>query len=205
MKVTLIDDHPILLNGLVSILNSSGQIEITGTGGSAIEAIELLEQKLPDIFLCDYNLPDETGLTLVKKLRIKYPFLKIIILSMHNEPYLVKELLKENIQGYILKKDTKEELLAALDAVHAGKMYFSHEINTMLLKSLSNPDEEKLLTTRELEILNLIAQEYTNKQISDKLFISERTVETHRKNIFRKTKTNSLVGLIRFAYANNLI
>lgn len=205
MKVTLIDDHPILLNGLISILKSSGQVEITGAGGSAKEAIELLSENLPDIFLCDYNLPDETGLTLIRKLRVKYPTLKIIILSMHNEPYLVKELLKENIQGYILKKDTKEELLAALEAVYSGKMYFSHEINTMLLKSINNPDEEKLLTSRELEILNLIAQEYTNKQISDKLFISERTVETHRKNIFRKTKTNSVVGLIRFAYSNNLI
>ncbi len=205
MKVILIDDHPILLNGLISILKSSGQVEILGTGGSSAEAIKLLSQNQPDILLCDYNLPDETGLALVQKVRRIYPAVKIIILSMHSEAYLVKEILKEGIQGYVLKKDTQEELLAALEAVNAGRMYFSNEINAILMKSLHDPGEEKLLTERELEILQLIALECNNKQISERLFISERTVETHRKNIFRKTKTTSLVGLIKFAYANNLI
>jgi DNA-binding NarL/FixJ family response regulator len=205
MKVILIDDHPILLNGLVSILKSSGQVEILGTGGSSAEAIKLLSQNQPDIMLCDYNLPDETGLALVQKVRRIYPSVKIIILSMHSEAYLVKEILKEGIQGYVLKKDTQEELLAALEAVNAGRMYFSNEINAILMKSLHDPGEEKLLTERELEVLQLIAMECNNKQISERLFISERTVETHRKNIFRKTKTTSLVGLIKFAYANNLI
>ncbi len=205
MKVLLIDDHPILLNGLISILESSGVVNITGTGGSVKEALNLLEKELPDILICDYNLPDETGLSLIQKAKRLYPMLKIVLLSMHNEPYLVKEVLKEGIQGYVLKKDTQEELLAALEVVHAGRMYFSNEINAILMNALKEPDENKLLTSRELEILKLIAQECTNKQISEQLFISERTVETHRKNIFRKTKTNSLVGLIKFAYANNLI
>ncbi len=205
MKVILIDDHPILLNGLVSILKSSGQVEILGTGGSSAEAMKLLSQNLPDILLCDYNLPDETGLALVQKVRRIYPTVKIIILSMHSEAYLVKEILKEGVQGYVLKKDTQEELLAALETVNVGRMYFSNEINSILMKSLHDPAEEKLLTERELEVLQLIAQECNNKQISERLFISERTVETHRKNIFRKTKTSSLVGLIKFAYANNLI
>lgn len=205
MKVILIDDHPILLNGLVSILKSSGQVDILGTGGSSAEAMKLLSQNLPDILLCDYNLPDETGLALVQKVRRIYPSVKIIILSMHSEAYLVKEILKEGVQGYVLKKDTQEELLAALETVNAGRMYFSNEINSILMKSLHDPGEEKLLTERELEVLQLIARECNNKQISERLFISERTVETHRKNIFRKTKTSSLVGLIKFAYANNLI
>lgn len=205
MKVILIDDHPILLNGLVSILKSSGQVEVTGSGGSASEAFALLEKALPDILICDYNLPDETGLALVQKVKRIYPELKIIILSMHSEPYLVREILKEGIQGYVLKKETKEELLAAIETVYSGRMYFSNEINAILMKSLHDPGEERLLTERELEVLRLIAEECSNKQISEKLFISERTVETHRKNIFRKTKTSSLVGLIKFAYANNLI
>ena len=205
MNVTLIDDHPILMNGLVSILESSGLVNIAGTGGSVKEALELLDKQLPDILVCDYNLPDESGLSLIQKAKRLYPSLKIIVLSMHSEPYLVKEILKEGVKGYILKKDTQEELLTALDVVHAGRMYFSNEINTILMNSLNEPSENKLLTPRELEILQLIAEECTNKEISEKLFISERTVETHRKNIFRKTKTNSLVGLIKFAYANNLI
>ena len=117
----------------------------------------------------------------------------------------MKEILKEGVQGYILKKDTHKELISAIHQISEGKMFMSSEINKLLVDSLSFPDEHRLLTDREREILKLIAQEYTNKMIAEALFISERTVETHRKNMFRKTKTNSLVGLIKFGYANNLI
>jgi DNA-binding NarL/FixJ family response regulator len=104
-----------------------------------------------------------------------------------------------------LKRDSKEALIEAIYAVRAGRMYQSNDINQMLVKSIQEPCEGKILTSHEREILKLIAQELTNKGIAEALFISERTVETHRKNIFRKTKTGSLVGLIKFAYANNLI
>lgn len=124
---------------------------------------------------------------------------------MHDEVHLVKEILKAGVNGYVLKKDTQNELLQAIREVQAGKVFLSNDINKMLIVNLQNPDEGKLLTDREREILKLIAREFTNKQIAEELFISERTVETHRKNIFKKTGTNSLVGLIKFAYANNLI
>ena len=104
-----------------------------------------------------------------------------------------------------VKKDTHQELLRAIHEVRQGNVYLSSDINKMLLVNLQKPEEGRLLTDREREILNLISKEYSNKEIAEKLFISERTVETHRKNIFRKTGTNSLVGLIKFAYANNLI
>ncbi|NVK85727.1 MAG: response regulator transcription factor, partial [Cytophagia bacterium] len=144
-------------------------------------------------------------LSLVQKVKRINPEIKIIVLSMHDESHLVKEILKEGVNGYVLKKDTKDELLEAIYSVRGGKMYLSNDINSMLVKSLYEPDEGKLLTSREREILQLISKEYTNRDIAEELFISERTVETHRKNIFRKTKTNSIVGLIKFAYANNLI
>lgn len=124
---------------------------------------------------------------------------------MHDEVHLVKEILKAGVNGYVLKKDTRNELLQAIREVQVGKVFLSNDINKMLIVNLQNPDEGKLLTDREREILKLIAREFTNKQIAEELFISERTVETHRKNIFKKTGTNSLVGLIKFAYANNLI
>jgi DNA-binding NarL/FixJ family response regulator len=124
---------------------------------------------------------------------------------MHDEVHLVKEILKAGVNGYVLKKDTHRELLSAIRDVKESKIYLSSDINKMLITNLNNPDEGKLLTDREREILKLIAKEYTNKNIAEALFISERTVETHRKNIFKKTGTNSLVGLIKFAYANNLI
>ncbi len=205
MKVFLVDDHAILLDGLVALLKTDEEMEIVGTAGTVAAAMEFLKMHHIDVLVTDYNLPDDDGLTLVRKVKRLWPEIKILVLSMHNESHLVKEILKEGIDGYVLKKDSKDELIDALYSVKKGKLFVSNEINSMLVRNLHQPDEQKLLTEREREILKLIAKEFTNKMIAEELFISERTVETHRKNIFRKTKTNSLVGLIKFAYANNLI
>jgi DNA-binding NarL/FixJ family response regulator len=158
-----------------------------------------------DLLITDYNLPDDDGLSLVRKVKRKYPDMKILVLSMHDEGHLVKEILKEGINGYVLKKDSHSELINAIRAIKNDKIYLSSDINTILMKGLHGEGEQKLLTDREREILKLISQEYTNRDIAEELFISERTVETHRKNIFRKTGTNNMVGLIKYAYANNLI
>ncbi len=205
MKIFLTDDHAILVGGLIKILSAEDDLEIVGSAGSVQETLDLLTQKKVDLLITDYNLPDDDGLTLVRRVKHKYPEIKIIVLSMHDESHLIKEILKEGVDGYILKKDSHEELVSAVRAVKSGKIYMSSDVNAMLMRGLNNPDERKLLTDREREILKLIAKEYTNKQMAEELFISERTVETHRKNIFRKTGTNNLVGLIKFAYANNLI
>lgn len=205
MKVFLVDDHAIMLDGLVALLKTDEEMEIVGTAGTVAAAMEFLKMHHIDVLVTDYNLPDDDGLTLVRKVKRLWPEIKILVLSMHNESHLVKEILKEGIDGYVLKKDSKDELIDALYSVKKGKLFVSNEINSMLVRNLHQPDEQKLLTEREREILKLIAKEFTNKMIAEELFISERTVETHRKNIFRKTKTNSLVGLIKFAYANNLI
>ena len=124
---------------------------------------------------------------------------------MHDEAHLVKEILKEGVDGYLIKKDSHNELINAIYSIKGGKTYLSSDVNSILIKGLNGEGEQKLLTDREREILKLISKEFTNKQIAEELFISERTVETHRKNIFRKTGTNNLVGLIKYAYANNLI
>ena len=205
MKIYLTDDHAILLGGLIKILSTEEDFEVVGSAGNVAETLEDLTRLNVDLLITDYNLPDDDGLTLVRRARTKYPSLKIIVLSMHDEAHLIKEILKEGVDGYILKKDSHEELVNAVRAVKNGRVYLSSDVNTMLMKGLHSNDEQRLLTDREREILKLIAREYTNKQMAEELFISERTVETHRKNIFRKTKTNNLVGLIKFAYANNLI
>ncbi|MEQ9468913.1 MAG: response regulator transcription factor [Ekhidna sp.] len=205
MKIFLTDDHAILLGGLIKILSAEDDLEVVGSAGSVRETLDLLTQKNVDLLITDYNLPDDDGLTLVRRVKQKYPDIKIIVLSMHDEAHLIKEILKEGINGYILKKDSHEELVSAVRAVKNDKVYLSSDVNTMLMKGLNGTEEQKLLTDREREILKLIAKEFTNKQMAEELFISERTVETHRKNIFRKTGTNNLVGLIKFAYANNLI
>ncbi|WP_370088759.1 response regulator [Ekhidna sp.] len=205
MKIFLTDDHAILLGGLIKILSAEDDLEVVGSAGSVKETLDSLTQKTIDLLITDYNLPDDDGLTLVRRVKQKYPDIKIIVLSMHDEAHLIKEILKEGVDGYILKKDSHEELVSAVRAVGNGKVYLSSDVNSMLMKGLNGTGEQKLLTDREREILKLIAKEYTNRDMAEELFISERTVETHRKNIFRKTGTNNLVGLIKFAYANNLI
>jgi len=205
MKIFLTDDHAILLGGLIKILSAEDDLEIVGSAGSVKQTLDEFTQKNIDLLITDYNLPDDDGLTLVRRVKQKYPDTKIIVLSMHDEAHLIKEILKEGVDGYILKKDSHEELVNAVRAVKNDKVYLSSDVNSMLMKGLNGTDEQRLLTDREREILKLIAKEYTNKQMAEELFISERTVETHRKNIFRKTGTNNLVGLIKFAYANNLI
>ncbi len=205
MKVFLVDDHAIMLDGLVSLLQEDSEMQVVGTAGTVSDAMDFLKMNHIDILVTDYNLPDDDGLSLVRKVKKLWPEVKILVLSMHNESHLVKEILKEGINGYVLKKDSKEDLINALYSVKKGDLFVSNEINKMLVRSLHQPSEQKLLTEREREILKLISREFTNKMIAEELFISERTVETHRKNIFRKTKASSLVGLIKFAYANNLI
>lgn len=205
MKILLVDDHTILLDGIASLLSQEADLTVVGKAGSAEDALAFLKTNEADIVITDYHMPGMDGLSLLHTIKRLFPQTKIILLSMHDEVHLVKEILKAGVNGYVLKKDTHKELLSAIRDVKQGKVYLSSDVNKLLITNLNNPDEGKLLTDREREILKLIAKEYTNKNIAEELFISERTVETHRKNIFKKTGTNNLVGLIKFAYANNLI
>lgn len=205
MKIFLVDDHAILLDGIKSLLSKEESLEVCGEANSAEEALDFLKKNQVDLLITDFNLPNMDGLGLVRLVKKISPDTKILMLSMHDETHLVKEILKEGVAGYVLKNDSHKELLQAISAIRTGKIYLSNDINRIIINSLQFPDEERLLTDREREILKLIAKEYSNKDIAEQLYISERTVETHRKNIFRKTKTNTLVGLIKFAYANNLI
>lgn len=199
----LVDDHRIVLDGLKSMFNQDSNFQVVATAGSAEEAMHILPSKNPDILLTDYRLPDASGLDLCVWIKGKLPATRRVILSMHDEGTLVRQVLKEGIDGYILKSVQQLELKNALHQIMRGMPYVSPEITRMLLTDMGQQPEE-LLTPREREVLSLITKEYSNKQIADKLFISERTVETHRKNIFRKTNTTTLVGLIKYAFANNL-
>ncbi|UXP34034.1 response regulator transcription factor [Reichenbachiella agarivorans] len=204
MNTLLVDDHQMMLDGIQQLLQREF-MDIHIDQATTIESAKIhLARKEYQIVITDYNLPDGDGLQLIQSIKTSQSSAKVLMLSMHDEGHLVKEILKSGVNGYILKKDSQSELIAGIKSTLAGKLYLSRDINTILVNELSN-NSPKLLSTREREILELIAKEYSNKKIADELFISERTVETHRKNIFRKTKTNSLVGLIKFAYANKLI
>jgi DNA-binding NarL/FixJ family response regulator len=205
IKLFLVDDHHIVLDGLRSMFDQDTRFTILGYASSAEEALKKLETQTPDILITDYRLPGVSGLELSILVKEKYPSAKRVILSMHDEGLLVKQILKEGVDGYLLKSIQQSEFKNALQQISKGVPYVSPEITRLILSDMLHERPEELLTEREREILNLIAKEHSNKQIAEKLFISERTVETHRKNIFRKTSTTSLVGLIKYAFANNLI
>lgn len=204
-KLLLVDDHAIVIDGLLSLLSKTDLIEIVATASSAEEGLEQLKRTAADIVITDINMPGMDGLEFIKKIRADFPPTKIIVLSLHDEPHYIRNVMKQRVQGYILKNDTTNELLDAVNKVLDGKIYLSSRINQIMMEQLDEPAPEKLLTDREIQIVRLIAQEKSNKQIGEELFISERTVETHRKNIFRKTDSKNIVGLIKFAYKNNLL
>lgn len=204
--MVLVDDHHIVLDGIESLLQKDQEFEVLASLHSGEEVLEFMKSTLPQILLTDFSLPGISGLDFVRQIRKNYPHVKIIVLSMHDEAHIIKSVLKEGVEGYLLKNIQHSELKSAIRHVAQGLPYVSPEVTRLLMEEMNRPkDEPELLTERELDVLRLIAKEFPNKAIADKLFISERTVETHRKNIFRKTKTTSLVGLIKFAYEQKLI
>jgi DNA-binding NarL/FixJ family response regulator len=203
-KILLVDDHAIVLDGLISLLSKIENIEISAIANNGEEGLEQLKKTKADMIITDINMPGMDGLEFIKTIRNDFPPTKIIVLSLHDEPHFIRNIMKHRVQGYILKNDASSELVEAVERVLNGKTFFSSKINQVLMEQINEPGADKLLTNRELQIIKLIAQECSNKQIAEQLFISERTVETHRKNIFRKTETNNIVGLIKFAYNNDL-
>lgn len=204
-KILLVDDHAIVIDGLKSLLSKTENAEVVATANNATTGLEKLKETRADLVITDINMPGIDGLEFIKKIRSDFPPTKIIVLSLHDELHYIRNVMKQRVQGYILKNDTSAELSIAVEHVLNGKIYLSSRINQIMMEQLDEPAAEKLLTEREIQIIRLIAQEKNNREIGEKLFISERTVETHRKNIFRKTNSKNIVGLIKFAYQNNLL
>lgn len=205
IRLILVDDHQIVLDGLRSLLDKDPSFDVMGAFSDPEKALAYLSVQTPDILLTDYSMPHMSGLDLIRKAKALHPAIKSVLLSMHDEPSVVKEAMKQGINGFLLKNIQQVELKEALRKIYSGLMYISAEITTQLLHHHLVDESESTLTERELEILKLITKEFSNKKIADELNISERTVETHRKNIFRKTGTSSLVGLIKYAYANKIV
>jgi DNA-binding NarL/FixJ family response regulator len=201
IRLFLVDDHKIFVQGVVNILSGSPGIEVTGWGYSSAEALAFLEKNKVDIVVTDIEMPLMSGIDLAKQIKETYPETKVIGLSMFDKKEIIHELISAGAEGYLLKDIEKKELLTAITRVAAGDYYYSGSISEILMKSVSG---KELLTRREREIIKLIALEKTNVQIAAELFISEHTVEAHRKNIFRKTKAKSIIGLIKYAYENKL-
>jgi two-component system nitrate/nitrite response regulator NarL len=201
----IVDDHQLVVDGLRSLLHNEENYQIVGFSNQAKGVVDRLSELAVDILLTDINMPEMTGVELTRLVKKKFPNIKVLALSMFGESQVIKEMIDAGVSGYILKNTGKEELLEALAKLANGQNFFGDEVTQSLVKTFRNNDEGFHLTNREVEIIRLIEREYSNKKIADMLFISERTVETHRKNIFRKTGTQSVVGLLKYAYDHKLI
>jgi two-component system nitrate/nitrite response regulator NarL len=208
INLALVDDHQIVIDGLMSLLKGHDKYRFAFATTDPTEVIKKMGETPVDILLTDIMMPGMQGDQLAKLVREKFPSTRILALSMSGQGDLVNEMINDaDISGYVLKNIGKQELLKALDKIAAGGIYFSEEVIDELQRTSERKrqNEEAHLTDREIEIIRLIEKEYNNKQIAEALFISERTVETHRKNIFRKTNTNSVIGLVKYAYEHKLV
>jgi DNA-binding NarL/FixJ family response regulator len=206
--LALVDDHQIVIDGLMSLLKGHDKFRFAFATTDPTDVLNQLRQHPVDILLTDIMMPGLPGNELAKKVKKDFPATRILALSMNGEGSLVNDMINDaDISGYVLKNIGKTELIKALEKIAGGGIYFSEEVLNELQRAsqVRKENEQAHLTEREKEIIRLIEKEYNNKQIAEALFISERTVETHRKNIFRKTNTNSVIGLIKYAYEHKLI
>lgn len=205
IRTLLVDDHNIFTEGLSYILANEPDIAVLGTCQSAQQVLQFLQENTIDVALLDINLGPDNGLDLCKVIHEKYPNIRILAISMHDEENFITKMLKNGAAGYILKNTSREELIEAIRQVHAGKNYQSKEVVDIVMKSLNRQKSQKSnyyqlhFTRREKEILDLVVQGLTTKEIANTLFISEKTVETHRSNLFAKFDVKNVVSLVKMA------
>lgn len=202
MHVFIVDDHYMVIEGIRSLLHNEKEIEWMGHATNAASCLGFLKMQQPDIIFMDVNLPDLSGTELCRQVKQLYPAVLIIGLSTFNQQPVVRNMMENGASGYVLKNATKPELLNAIAEVKSGKTYFSREVAVSLRKQT---EELPLISRREREVLQLIADGFTNVEIAEKLFISVPTVNTHRKSLLVKFSVNNTAGLIKLAVKHNMV
>jgi DNA-binding NarL/FixJ family response regulator len=214
IKVMLVDDHTIVRDGIKALLTDQDDISIIGEASNGRDLLSLLKVHKPDILLLDISLPDYSGIELCEIVRRDYPGIQVLFLSMYTTEEYIFNAIKAGAQGYLPKNISQTELLLAIRTISQGSEYFSESISNIILKSYikkaKNKEPESLnpeesLSKRELEILKLFAEGFPNPQIAEKLFISTRTVESHKNHIMQKLGLKSTVDLVKFAIRNQII
>lgn len=209
VRLVLCDDHRIITDGLQRLLQDAAWVECVGTAATGKDLLFLLEHIPADIILLDLDMPVMDGTEAMQQIKKRWPRINVIILTMHDEPGIVRRLMEQGADGYLLKTCGRDELLRAVEAVHEGNKHFSAEITETLLKqraeATSQDDRLAGISEREREVLAALAEGLSNKEIGDRLFISPRTVDTHRSNLMKKLKMHNLAGLVRLAVAAGLV
>jgi DNA-binding NarL/FixJ family response regulator len=201
-SVFIIDDHYMVIEGIRSLLQNEPSVEWAGHASTAASCLGFLQQQLPDIILMDISLPDMSGIDLCKQVKEKYPSVFVIGLSTFNQQSFIQKMMDHGASGYVLKNATKEELLDAIEAVAKGGTFLSDEAATTLR---NNAGKAPVITRREKEVLELIADGSTNAEIAAKLYISVTTVDTHRKNLLAKFDAKNTAALVKAAAQLNLL
>lgn len=210
IRVIVADDHHLVRQGIRALLEKAGDIQVIGEAGDGQEAVELVEQLSPDVLVLDVAMPRMDGIQATERIQALDTFTRVVILSMYSDKALVRRALQSGARGYLLKHSVTEELLLAIRAATRGEIYLSPEISKSMvadfLQTETEPPQQDLqLTTRELEVLQLVSEGHTNRSIGETLHVSVKTVEKHRANLMAKLEVNDLAGLIRVAIKRGLV
>jgi DNA-binding NarL/FixJ family response regulator len=210
-RILLVDDHEIVRKGLKSVLEARKDWEIVGEATTGREAVEMVEELKPDVVVMDISMPELNGLEAVRQIVKIAPRTEVLVLTMHESEDLVREVLEAGARGYLLKSDASRQLISAVEALRIHKPYLTSRVNEVVLtgylggKPLKGETSGGRLTPREREIVQLLAEGLTNKEIANTLNISVKTAETHRTNIMRKLDLHSVSELVRYAVRNHII
>lgn len=211
IKVLIADDHKIFRDGIRSILEKEKDMEIVDEAANGNEVLEKLSSSEVDVIILDIDIGKPSGIEITDIISNTYPEVKVLILSMIGLHDFVIQALEKGATGYILKNTGKDEVITAIRSVAKGDSYFSKEVSSILVEQLHKPRTIKKrtegvpLTAREIEVLQLIVQEYSNPEIAEKLFISIRTVDTHRRNLLEKLGLKNTAGLVKYALSKGLV
>ena len=211
VRIFIVDDHQMLIDGIKALLRKEKHLQFVGESNNGMEALQFVRTHPVDLVMTDISMPGMNGIELTRTVKSESPHIKVLVLSMYHDPEMVAQIFAVEAEGYILKNTGKEELLSAISRIVDDGSFYSSEVISSLMKQRNAPKPRKeeniqeILTKREIEIVKLICMEYTTAQIADQLYISPRTVDTHRKNILLKTASKNIVSLIKLAYQSSLI
>ncbi|MBI4645921.1 MAG: response regulator transcription factor [Bacteroidia bacterium] len=212
-NILIVDDHQMFIDGVKLLLRKAENFNVVAeaiNGKQAIDIIRNCDGRNYEINLVitDISMPEMSGVELTRLIKEEFPHIKVLVLTMYNDREIVNEIINSEAEGYILKNTGKKELIEAINRILDNGTYYSNEVVAIMMEHVKSEkkqaEQTKALTPRELEIIQLICQEYSTAEIAEKLFLSPLTVETHRKHILRKTNSKTIVGLIKFAIKNNL-
>ncbi len=209
IKIILVDDHQMFREGLKFVLNQISEFEILGTASNGQEYLDLLEKGLPDVVIMDIGMPVMDGIEATEKTREKYPSINVIALSMFSDQEYYHKMVAAGVKGFLIKEAGIDELEKAIKTIHGGNAYFSQELLRNIIVTMSNPKvtgrDSFQLTKREEEVLQMVCKGHTTKEISELLFISQKTVEGHKTNLLSKTNSKNTLNLMLYALKNKLV